>query len=434
MKIQRVFLLSIIISVLAACVSTYYPTDTSTISKVLEFKDRAYESEIRTIKITPQGNLPYTKYPTPIIPLNSQTGLRLEFDDLRDESDYYILKLKYLNSVWEESYVNSIEYLSEYNEFRINDYELSLNTKIKYVHYGIDIPSVKLPGNYLAIVYREGNEDDIVLSRRFIVFSNDAIISGPDQLTAFTQFRGQTVDFNVFYRDLPVEDPYNQIRATIRQNGRWDNSIQSLAPTFVKEDQGKLEFRYFDNSNAFSPGNEFRYFDIRSIIAPGQFVKAIEREPDPVNIYIQKDKPRTGLAYTFYRDLNGGFEVINFDAGNSSSYSDYINVNFELELDHDGVTRQLYIFGELTNWQLLPEARLRYNSTSKSYQSNLLLKQGWYDYQYYQLSPGNKHNVIEGDFIDTENYYEVLIYFKPIGRREELCVGYFQFGVNERIR
>lgn len=400
----------------------------------MEFSDRVYEETIRTVQLFPTGNIPFSKYRTPVAPLQGGPQLRLEFDDLKEDNEYYLLRIKYLTSEWEESYVNSIEYLQEYNEFRINDYELSLDTKVKYVHYGVDIPPVKIPGNYLAIVYREGNEEDIILSRRFIVFSEDVLVTGPDELSGFTSFGGHRIDFNVFYKDLNVEDPYNQLRATIRQNGRWDNSKQLLPPTFVKEDQSKLEFRYFDNSNSFPPGNEFRYFDIRSIISPGQFVQGINRQASPVSVNIQRDKPRTGLAYTFYRDINGGFQSVNFDAQNSTYYSDYLEVNFELELDPYDSTRELYVFGALSDWKLSPEAKMYFDGESRTYRTRMLLKQGWYDYMYYQASPGKDKNIIEGDYIDTENFYEVFVYFKPIGRREEFCVGYYQFGVNERIR
>ena len=433
----RIFLPLFIVVSLTTCTPVYYGSNTSDAgsqTKKLLFEDKTYEKEIRTVKLRPVGNVPYTKFPTPIIPLNGGTRLTLEFDDLAQDSDYYMLRLMYLTSDWKESYVNSIDYLSEYNEFRVTSYDLSLDTKVKYVHYSVDIPDVTIPGNYLAIIYREGNEDDIILSRRFVVFSGEANVTGPDNQTGFSNLGGHRIDFNVFYRDLQVEDPYNQIKAVVRQNGRWDNAARINNPTFVKEDQGKIEYKFFDNTNSFQPGNEYRFFDIRSVIAPGQFIKSIDRQSSPLRVWVQQDKPRTGLAYSFHRDLNGSFEVVNFDAGNSSYYSDYLNVNFELKTDPYDSAREVYVFGELTNWELTSEGKMKFNRSNSSYEATLLLKQGWYDYQYFQSSPGNDPNILEGNHINTENYYEILVYFLPIGSREEHCVGYFQFGINERLR
>ena len=61
-----------------------------------------------------------------------------------------------------------------------------------------------------------------------------------------------------------------------------------------------------------------------------------------------------------------------------------------------------------------------------------MLKQGYYSYQYLLLDEkGITHNVEnEGNYYQTENTYQALVYFRETGGRTDRLVGYqqVQFG------
>ena len=67
------------------------------------------------------------------------------------------------------------------------------------------------------------------------------------------------------------------------------------------------------------------------------------------------------------------------------------------------------------------------------YETTLLLKQGWYDYQY-GYKDGNQFSTeaFEGAHFETENEYEVLIYFRNLGSRYDQLVGYVYLHPNRR--
>ncbi|MDH5599281.1 MAG: DUF5103 domain-containing protein, partial [Cyclobacteriaceae bacterium] len=195
--------------------------------------------------------------------------------------------------------------------------------------------------------------------------------------------------------------------------------------------QKKLEYMFFDHSNTFNPGNEFRYFDLRSIVSPGQFVLNLDRMATPYMANIIPDKPRTGLAYTYTPDYNGWYLISNRDSGNSDYYGDYVKVSFTLEAN-EPYNGDVYIQGALTNWKMSEENRMVYSAEQRAYQCTLLLKQGWYDYQYVIKEPTGKITNLEGNFIDTENYYEIAVYYTPPASRSDLLVGYYRFGINQR--
>ena len=67
-----------------------------------------------------------------------------------------------------------------------------------------------------------------------------------------------------------------------------------------------------------------------------------------------------------------------------------------------------------------------YNGVSGIYMCNLLLKQGLYDFIYYM--PGNVKNptLLEGNHFETNNEYEIIVYYKDQMMNTEVIIGYLQ--------
>jgi hypothetical protein len=65
---------------------------------------------------------------------------------------------------------------------------------------------------------------------------------------------------------------------------------------------------------------------------------------------------------------------------------------------------------------------MQYDTLSGTYRHALLLKQGYYSYQY--LTPAGTKPPSEGNFFQTENRYQVLVYYKETGARTWRLVGY----------
>ena len=75
---------------------------------------------------------------------------------------------------------------------------------------------------------------------------------------------------------------------------------------------------------------------------------------------------------------------------------------------------------------------MEFNAASRLYEKELILKQGWYNYQYVVESDTLSLNYLEGDHFETENEYEIFVYYKPITARSEVLIGYKQVIVNPR--
>jgi hypothetical protein len=68
---------------------------------------------------------------------------------------------------------------------------------------------------------------------------------------------------------------------------------------------------------------------------------------------------------------------------------------------------------------------MTYDEREKTYQATLLLKQGAYDYHYLWVpdgKTGGETRPIEGDWYETRNEYNILLYYRQRGSRYDRLV------------
>ena len=69
---------------------------------------------------------------------------------------------------------------------------------------------------------------------------------------------------------------------------------------------------------------------------------------------------------------------------------------------------------------------MTFDAAGTKYFNSLFLKQGVYDYTYVWVDKTGKPdiNALEGSYFETENDYQILVYYRPSGSRWEELVGY----------
>lgn len=397
--------------------------------KNLRLMDLTYEPLIRTVLLHPPSNDPKVT----LLPSVAKLGypLVLEFDELTAQRDTYYARIIHCNYDWTKSILMDLDFLNEYNEFPINNFEFSVDSHIPYNHYWFTLPPVKLPGNYVVVVYRAGDKNDIILSRRFMIYENRVSIGSEQNLIGAGSLAraNQQINFNVNYKDIELINPLESIQVVIRQNERWDNMVTGVKPTFIREFDKELEYRFADENKLFKGGSEFRWFDIRSLNHPGRNVAKVDRSVRPFEVYIETDKPRGSESYSQLPDFNGDFVLENFDFRNTG-YSNYAYINFELASPE--INGDVYVAGAFNYWNLNSENRMLYDSIAKEYYARVLLKQGWYDYQYVVRSKTLPPHYFEGSHFETENDYEIFVYYRPFQPKADILVGYRSFTLNAR--
>ena len=397
-----------------------------------QLADKIYDDGIKTVQLYPEGLQPRAQLNGAVIPLLSRSRLLLEFDELHNDAVYYQVKLIHCNADWSQSSLSTLQYIEDYNEFNIDEYDYSFNTITPYVHYKFFVPRVKLPGNYVLVVYSEGNEEDIKLTRRFMVYEQLVTFTDKYSLSKGARFSqsNQQLSFEVNYQGVDIVNPDQAVTVHITQNQRWDNAKINLRPTFVKEGQKIIEYRHFTEVNTFSAGNEFRFFDIRSLKYFGQKIETVKIEKDQIITWVDVDKSNQGMAYSIEQDINGHFFIENLERKKATIENDYSKVFFNLKSPK--LKGKVYIAGALTNWQYINKYALAWDKTTASYIGMLLLKEGFYNYQYVLKGGNYDPNYLEGNFSETENSYEIFFYYRPHDLQADLLIGYLNLDYNQR--
>ncbi len=405
-------------------------TSSSGQAKQLALADRTYEPEIKTVMLHPNSTDPRANL-LPAVAKIGENNLQLEFDDLRPARDSYYARIVHCNQDWSQSMLQDLDFLNDFNEFSILTFEFSVDTHIPYVHYTFQLPQVKIPGNYVVVVYRASSKEDIVLSRRFMIYDTKMAIGTERNLVGASSVASlnQQINFVVSYNGMEVLNPLESVNVTIRQNQRWDNQATMIKPSFVREIEKRLEYRFFDEQKMFKGGNEFRFFDMRSLNSPGRNVARVRKDVKPYEIYIAKDKSRQGQSYAQYADLDGGYIVDNYDY-RDASFSNYANVTFTLASPK--LAGDVFVTGAFNYWNQDAQNRMTFDSTNNEYHATVLLRQGWYDYQYYVRSKSIQPFQLEGTHFQTENHYEIFVYYRSLRPHADLLVGYLSLEKNQR--
>lgn len=357
----------------------------------------------------------------------------LELDENAIYGDYRV-KIVHCNSDWRQSRLYDMDFLGRFNEFQVNNEQLSFNTKIPFGHYQWPLPRVKVPGNYVAQVYRGTDENDVLFTKRFMVYSRLVgvvadVVPSSDVARRNTS---QQVELLVDHGGLDIPNPRQDVHVVIRQNRQWFNLIDGLKPTFVRAGDRQLEYRPFDLTNNFYAASEFRFFDLRTVNALGQNVGKILREKVPTEALLLPDQNRSGQAYSQYDDLNGRYIIGNLEIRGGELASDYLLTHFFLKTANPA-SGEVYVVGGFNGNVLNEENKMQYDASLGGYRLDMLLKQGFYNYLYYVDGPDNPY-AYDGNHFQTENQYEVFVYTRPIGERADLLVGYTTVVANAENR
>ncbi len=386
-----------------------------------------FDKAIKTLEIKVDGY----DFSNPVIALNSPDVLKISFDELSFDFKNYSYKIEHCNADWTLSNISEFDYINGINLNDIIDYRQSINTTFDYTHYVFYIPNENIrptiSGNYIISVFDNNNPNHIFFKVRLSVVDEKTNITGVvkanTDLGIKTKY--QQIDFDVITRDYQVQDPFSEIKVYIRQNGRIDNEVTDIKPTYLMGN--KLSYSN-NRATIFEGGNEYRSLEISNIRILDDNVKDIIYANPYYHVEMFGDVPRNKKAYSDIYDVNGKY-VINLQNNHYDKEleADYMFVHFVLPMDPPFFNGNIYLAGGF-NFQMLNEqSRMQYMNDSKSYEQTLILKQGGYNYQYLFVPKGSvkgSSEPIEGSYWETENEYEIFIYHRPPGCRYDKLIGY----------
>ncbi len=399
------------------------------------YENAVYNEDIKTVLMYREG----FQLSNPIWEMGEEVPLVFKFDDLSGEVKDYHYTIVHCDADWNESFLLQSDYLEGFFDNPLNDYAYSFNTSFNYVNYQLYLPNenvtFKLSGNYALVVYEGTDKENIVLTKRFYVMEPLVDIEGVVRRATLDAFKGenQEVDFTVFHDKIDIIDPRQEVKVVIQQNTRWDNAKKNLKPLFIRD--GSLVYDY-NRENVFAAGNEFRYFDNRSNRVNGESVMSTEFHRPYYHKTLMPDEVRVNRPFFPYEEMNGDYAVESQDreVEDCDTECDYTFIHFTLPLESILLGGTVNVFGALNNWNANKSNEMTWNFETGAYELTMLLKQGYYNYIYVYVPQGAEmadHTALEGSFWETENDYQIFVYYRELASRFDRLIGYTQ--LNSRI-
>ena len=391
----------------------------------LIYENTIYKASVHSAQLHPlrfeMGN--------PLIHLNFKDSLLLSFDDFSSDVQNYAYTLIHCNSDWTPSDLMESEYLEGFYEEPILDYQFSFNTIQAYIHYQATIPTENLKptlsGNYLLIVFAENDRENPILSKRMMVMDEKVSVKGTVKRATDLEQRNyqHEIDFSILHSGYTIDNPFGDIKPVLTQNDRWDNAITALQAVFVKDDEIVYDH---EEDNLFDGGNEYRFFDIQSLRYLSERLADITFENDTHKVILRVDESRRFQRYSgLVQDINGKRLIRVQEGTRDNIEADYAQVHFTLPFDHEVTHGDIYVFGQISDYGFPESHRMLYNSEKKRYEASILLKQGYYNYEYVlkKYEGGAINRFIEGTHYQTVNDYHIYIYHRPTGEFYDQLIG-----------
>ena len=383
-----------------------------------------YSNKINTLQVTADNDF----LSPAVITMGYGQQVKIAFDEMSHDYRRLTYHIEHCNPDWTTSdKLLESEYLEGFNDNVIDNYNNSINTTVLYTHYSFYIPNercqIKLSGNYRVTV-KDDDTGERLLEARFRIVDpkTDLAINVKTNTDIDVNSKYQQLSMTLGYQALNITNPDEEIFTIVTQNDREDNMRVNVRPN-VRNRHG-MEWSH-NRELIFDGGNEYRKYEILSLSHPTMGIETMEWDGQYYHASTFTDEPRTNYVYD--EDADGSFYIRNSENKENDITSDYVFVNYRLTTDNKPKS-PIMIDGRWTTHADKNRYVMKYDEETRTYCLQLLQKQGYYSYQYLSEDNNGEKKLLksEGNFFETENRYQVYIYYKRIGERMWQLVGFRQ--------
>ena len=384
---------------------------------------KVYNPQVKSLQVVVNQNW----QSLPVMKLNSEDRLHVSFDELSHDYHRYVYHVERCEADWTTAgEVFESDWLAGFNDNIIDDYEYSINTTVLYTHYRLTLPNdqcrLTMSGNYRLHI-REDDSDEDILTAEFIVTEQSMLLSMAATTNTDTDTNGrhQQVTMAINYRNLAVTQPEEQIRTVVMQNGREDNCRRNVRPSYIS--LNGLEWDHC-RELIFEAGNEYRKYEVLDPSHPTLGIDYIRWDGEYYQVFPFMSEPRPNYLYD--EDADGAFYIRNSDNRENDIISDYVWVNYRLKAPQ--LTEGHIVIDGHWATEHPDNYLMNYDASQNLYTASILQKLGYYSYQYlWRKDDGSTHPLpSEGNFYETENRYQILVYYKGTGERTWRLTAYSQ--------
>jgi hypothetical protein len=402
----------------------YLPAQT--IRQGMLAKDSAWNVDVKSVFL----ELNSTSLERPYLKLGSSDKLMLRFDVLGSQPQSFRYRIHHCDADWHVDDAQAFDFIHGFDENSVDNYQNSFTTMQNYVNYYQSLPSEYTEfthsGNYLLEVFMQDEPDSVILTKRFCVYEDlmDVQVSVDKPMSGVGDAqRDQEANVGItFHQGVFIPSPTTTLTVKVQQNQRID-AVHTLK--FSGYDGPQMLYRW-QEANVFHGGNCFRYFDCSNLRTATYNIAEIERYGGENFAILTPLEDRSHSVYIYEQTLNGGMKINVWDRDNKETESDYVEVSFTLPMKKPFLSGNIYIIGDITNWDFNEDSRMEWRPEYNAYFKRIQVKQGYYAYQLLVLPVGEKEGstaYLEGDHYETPNDYTVYVYQHQPGDRYDRLVG-----------
>ena len=371
----------------------------------------------------------------PVIGLNDGTPIYISFDEKSHDYKRYSYEITHCDANWNETKgMFTSDFIAGFaNDLLVGEGEKSINTNTQYTHYSFSIPNencqITKSGNYKVTVFDETYHKEPVFTACFMVV--EPLVSVQAEVTTNTDKdinnKHQQLAFQFNYSNIRSFNPRQEFTTVVTINNTWDSRRVGIPAQITTGD--KMIWSH-NTALIFDAGNEYRKFELLDVNHSSMGVEKMRWENNEYHAYLWQDTPR--FSYVYDEDANGAFYIRNSDNYLNNITSDYIKVHFTLKCPRSPY--DIYLNGRWTNDAFTTPYKMIYDEAEQVYKAIVPLKQGYYSYQYVEKQNNGQVNGLpsEGCFYETENKYQIYIYYKGQSERFTKLVGFQEIQVNKK--
>jgi len=370
----------------------------------------APSEDVRTIQVYAGSN----EQSLPVIPLNGEETIQLEFDLMERQGRPLSIYFDHADRSWQRD-LSPSQYLESFQKDDLLRYDPSIGTEIPYVHYRYEFPNddirFRVSGNYVLRVTEQGNPDEVLFERAFFVAeetgglelsADGVVISGQRQPS-----------IRPIARYLPPSEirgnPFGYTACFLR-NGRLPEARCEDRPRLT--DAPALRFE-LPRDRAFAPVAADYFLDL-STLRVGGSIEAIDRSTTPFGVLLEPDFAEfagSSLGPT----LNGQTVVRGAQSmQNPEVSSEYVRTTFAFVPPNERPLRgRLRVAGSFTGMQVDPALDLDFVADRGRDEGQVLLKQGHYEYYYDTTDPALRR-VLRQNLPRSTNTYTTFVYYEDV--------------------
>lgn len=397
---------------------------------------KAQKNEILNANIASLQVVAGTKWlAPPVIGLNDGTPIHISFDEKSHDYKRYSYEITHCDANWNETKgMFTSDFIAGFaNDLLVGEGEKSINTNTQYTHYSFSIPNencqITKSGNYKVTVFDDTYHKEPVFTACFMVV--EPLVSVQAEVTTNTDKdinnKHQQLAFQLNYSNIRSFNPRQEFTTVVTINNTWDSRRVGIPAQITTGD--KMIWSH-NTALIFDAGNEYRKFELLDVNHSSMGVEKMRWENNEYHAYLWQDTPR--FSYIYDEDANGAFYIRNSDNYLNNITSDYIKVHFTLKCPRSPY--DIYLNGRWTNDTFATPYKMIYDEAEQVYKAIVPLKQGYYSYQYVEKQNNGQVNGLpsEGCFYETENKYQIYIYYKGQSERFTKLVGFQEIQVNKK--